>query len=158
MSSPHAARPWLKHYDYWVRPEMTFPTRPLYEILSTTAADMPDTQATQFLGAALTYGEIKFRTDRLAAALLRLGVTQGDRVGIMLPNCPQYIIAAFAILRLGAVVVNINPIYTARELLNVATDSGAFVLITLDKLAPLAMEIRNNSALEHIVITSLDEY
>jgi long-chain acyl-CoA synthetase len=158
MSSPYAARPWLKHYDYWVRPEMTFPTRPLHEILSTTAADMPDAQATQFLGAALTYREIKWRADRLAAALLRLGVTQGDRVGIMLPNCPQYIIAAFAILRLGAVVVNINPIYTTRELLNVATDSGARVLITLDKLAALALDIRNNSGIEHVVITSLGEY
>src|SRR5688500_3413025 len=158
MSSPYAARPWLKHYDYWVRPEMTLPTRPLHEILSTTAADMPDAQATQFLGAALTYREIKWRADRLAAALVRLGVTQGDRVGIMLPNCPQYIIAAFAILRLGAVVVNINPIYTTRELLNVATDSGARVLITLDKLAALALDIRNNSGIEHVVITSLAEY
>ena len=88
-TSPYAARPWLKHYDYWVRPHMTYPTRPLYEILSTTAIEMPDAEATHFLGAALTYREIKKRTDRLAAALLRLGVGKGDRVGIMLPNCPQ---------------------------------------------------------------------
>ena len=60
----------------------------------------------------------------------------------MLPNCPQYIIAAFAILRLGAVVVNINPIYTAREVLTVATDSGIRMLVTLDQLAPLALGIR----------------
>jgi long-chain acyl-CoA synthetase len=106
----------------------------------------------------LTYGEIKKRTDRLAKALVRLGVTKGDRVAIMLPNCPQYVISAFAILRLGAVVVNINPIYTARELLNVATDSGARVLITLDRLVPLALETREKSALEHVVVTSLAEY
>ena len=158
MSSPYAARPWLAHYDYWVRPHMTYPTRPLHEILSTTAAEMPDARATHFLGAELSYGEIKKRTDRLAKALLRLGVTQGDRVGIMLPNCPQYIISSFAILRLGAVVVNINPIYTARELTNVATDSGAKVLITLDRLAPLALETRDKSAIEHVIVTSLAEY
>jgi long-chain acyl-CoA synthetase len=158
MTSPYAARPWLNHYDYWVRPHMTYPTRPLHEILSTTAVEMPDARATQFLGAALTYGDIKQRTDRLSKALLRLGVVKGDRVAVMLPNCPQYIIAAFAILRLGAVVVNINPIYTARELQNVAVDSGAKILITLDRLAPLALEIRQTSALEQIIVTSLAEY
>ena len=95
--SPYAARPWLKHYDYWVRPHMTYPARPLYEILATTAVEIPDAPATAFLGATLTFREIKTRCDRLAAALARLGITKGDRVGIMLPNCPQYIIAAFAI-------------------------------------------------------------
>jgi long-chain acyl-CoA synthetase len=158
MSSPYAAKPWLKHYDYWVPPELTYPTRPLYEILSTTAVDTPDAHATQFHGAALTYRDIKQRTDRLAKALVRLGVHKGDRVGIMLPNCPQYIICAFAILRLGGIVVNINPIYTPRELETVATDSGAKVLITLEKLAPMALEIRQRSAIEHVIITSLAEY
>ena len=158
MTSPYASRPWLKHYDYWIRPHMTYPTRPLYEILSTTAAEMADGHATQFLGAALTYRDLKVRTDRLASALRRLGVRKGDRVAIMLPNCPQYILSAFAILRLGAVVVNVNPLYTARELQNVATDSGATVLITLDRLAPLAIEIRATSAIAHIIVTSLAEY
>jgi long-chain acyl-CoA synthetase len=156
--SPYATRPWLKHYDYWVRPHMTYPTRPLHEILSTTAAEMPEAQATQFQGAALTFGEIKRRTDSLAKALQKLGVAKGDRVGVMLPNCPQYIICAFAILRLGGIVVNINPIYTARELQNVAADSLAKVIITLDRLAPLALETREKSAVEHVIVTSLAEY
>ena len=126
MTTPsvYATRPWLKHYDYWMPPHLTYPARPLYEILSTTAVEMPEAPATAFLGATLTFAEIRTRTERLAAALLRLGIVKGDRVGIMLPNCPQYIIATFATLRLGAVVVNINPIYTAREVLNVATDFG----------------------------------
>jgi long-chain acyl-CoA synthetase len=158
MTSPYAARPWLKHYDYWVRPHMTYPTRPLYEILSTTATEMPDGHATQFLGAALSYRDLKQRTDRLAKALLRLGVGKGDRIGIMLPNCPQYVISAFAVLRPGAVVVNINPTYTARELQSVATDSGAKVLITLDRLAPLALGVRATTDIEHVIVTSLAEY
>jgi long-chain acyl-CoA synthetase len=76
----------------------------------------------------------------------------------MLPNCPQYVIAAFAILRLGAVVVNINPSYTAREALNVAVDSGIRILITLDALAPLVLAVKDQTAIERIIITSLAEY
>ncbi|MGQ0734850.1 MAG: long-chain-fatty-acid--CoA ligase, partial [Acidobacteriota bacterium] len=157
-ASPYAARPWLAHYDYWIRPRMTYPTRALHEILATTAVEMPDATATAFLGATLTFGEIKRRADRLAAALLELGVAKGDRVGIVLPNCPQYIIAAFGVLRLGAVVVNINPAYTGREVLNVATDSGISVLITLDRLAPLVLDAKPTTAIEHVVVTSIGEY
>jgi long-chain acyl-CoA synthetase len=156
--SPYAARPWLRHYDYWVRPHMNYPERPLHEILDTTAVDVPDHPATAFLGATLTFGELKVRTDRLATALARIGIAKGDRVGIMLPNCPQYIIGAFAILRLGAIVVNINPSYTAREVLSVANDSGMRAILTLDVLAPLVIGIRDRTSVETVVVTSLAEY
>src|SRR4029453_3301005 len=137
MESPYAARPWLNHYDYWVQPHNNYPRRPLSEILRVTTADVPDKVATVFLGAELTFAEIKERSDKFATALARLGGAQHDRVGIMLPNCPQYLIAAFAILRLGAIIVNINPIYTPRELAVVAKDSGTRVLTALDVLAPV---------------------
>jgi long-chain acyl-CoA synthetase len=156
--SPYAARPWLRHYDYWVKPTMTYPARPLGYILDSVAAEMPDRPATAFLGASLSYWEIKKRADAFAAALAAAGIMKGDRVGIMLPNCPQYIISAFAILRLGAVVVNINPTYTAREILNVAQDSGIRILITLDRLAPLALEVRGQTAIEQLIVTSIGEY
>jgi long-chain acyl-CoA synthetase len=119
---------------------------------------VPDRPATSFFGATLTFEDIKDRSDRLATALDQYGITKGDRIGIMLPNCPQYIIAAFAILRHGAVIVNINPSYTAREVLNVATDSGIRMLITLDALAPLALAVKDQTAIERIIITSLAEY
>jgi len=134
--SPYAARPWLRHYDYWVRSQLSYPGRPLGDILNITAVERPDRPATQFLGAQLTFLDLKRRADALAASLAQLGIVKGDRVGIMLPNCPQYIIAAFAVLRLGAVVVNINPAYTAREFLIVARDSTPRIVITLDALAP----------------------
>jgi long-chain acyl-CoA synthetase len=76
----------------------------------------------------------------------------------MLPNCPQYMIAAFAVLRRGAIVVNINPTYTARELLTIAVDSGIKLLITLDALAPLALGVQAQTAVSAIVVTSLAEY
>ena len=103
---------------------MNYPRRPLHEILRITAAEVPDQPATAFLGQHLTFIQLRDLADRFATALSRLGIKQGDRVGIMLPNCPQYVIAAFAIFRLGATVVNVNPIYTPREVLVVAKDSG----------------------------------
>ena len=151
-------RPWIDHYDYWVQPHMNYPRRPLGEILRLTAADVPDRPATAFLGANLTWEEIKESSDRLATALAGTGIAKGDRVGIMLPNCPQYVIAAFAILRIGGIVVNVNPLYTPREIAVVAADSGMRVLLTLDVLAPLALSVRDQTSLEAIVVTSVAEY
>jgi long-chain acyl-CoA synthetase len=156
--SPYAARPWLRHYDYWVRSQLSYPGRPLGDILNITAVERPDRPATQFLGAQLTFLDLKRRADALAASLAELGIVKGDRVGIMLPNCPQYIIAAFAVLRLGAVVVNINPAYTAREFLIVARDSTPRIVITLDALAPLVQGVLAQTSVERVVVTSLAEY
>jgi long-chain acyl-CoA synthetase len=156
--SPYASRPWLQHYDYWVRPHMTYPGRPLGDILALTAVHRPDRKATHFLGAELTYLELKQRADALAASLAELGTAKGDRVGIMLPNCPQYIIAAFAILKLGAVIVNINPSYTPREFLVVAIDSTPRIVITIDALVPLVQGVRKETTVEQIIVTSLAEY
>ncbi|MBA3323220.1 MAG: AMP-binding protein, partial [Pyrinomonadaceae bacterium] len=110
--SPYAARPWLGHYDYRVPTHLNYPRRPLYELLRFAAGEVPDAIATTFLGANLSFREVKEQADCFAAALSRLGIAKGDRVGIMLPNCPQYLIATFAIFRLGAIVVNVNPLYT----------------------------------------------
>ncbi|HSP17702.1 MAG TPA: long-chain fatty acid--CoA ligase [Thermoanaerobaculia bacterium] len=151
-------KPWIDHYDYWVQPHMNYPRRPLGDILRMTASDVPDRPATAFLGAQLTWAEIKERADRLSTALTRMGIGKGDRVGIMLPNSPQYVIAAFAILRIGAIVVNINPLYTPREIALVAKDSGMRVLIALDLLSPAALAIRDQTAIEKVIITSVGEY
>lgn len=156
--SVYARRPWLNHYDYWVQPHMNYPRRPLHEILRMTAAEVPDRPATAFLGAHLTYAQIKEQAGKLGTALARLGIRQGDRVGVMLPNCPQYVIATFAILRLGAIVVNVNPLYTPREVLVVAQDSGMKAMLTLDLLAPVTLAVRDKTAIENIIITSAAEY
>ena len=151
-------RPWLEHYDYWVPAHTNYPRRSLYEILRRTAAESPDLPATAFLGAELTFGEIKDRADRLATALARHGIVKGDRVGIMLPNCPQYVFAVFAVLRLGATVVNINPAYTAPEVSFILRDSGVRMVLTLDTLAASVAALKAGTALETIVITALAEY
>ncbi|HEY2151577.1 MAG TPA: long-chain fatty acid--CoA ligase [Vicinamibacterales bacterium] len=138
--------------------QLTYPSRPLGDILSIAAVHRPDGTATHFLGAELTFGDLKRQSDALAAALSELGIAKGDRVGIMLPNCPQYIVATFGILRLGAVVVNVNPSYTAREAAIVAADSGVVAIVTLDVLAPLVAAIRSATRIEHVIVTSLAEY
>jgi long-chain acyl-CoA synthetase len=151
-------RPWLDHYDYWVPRELTFPARPLTEILDSTAIDVPGQIATAFRGAELTYAEIKARSDKLAIALAELGIGTGDRIGIMLPNCPQYVIAAFAILRLGAVAVNINPTFTPPEILHIANDSGMRALLTLDRLFPVVMALKQHTSITLVITTALAEY
>jgi long-chain acyl-CoA synthetase len=156
--SPYAARPWEAHLDYWVRPHVNYPRRSLIDILRVAAADVPDAPATAFLGAQLTYAEIKERSDCLATALARYGIIKGDRVGVMLPNCPQYLIAVFAILRLGGIVVNVNPLYTPREIDVVAQDSGMRLLIVLNVLAPQALAVRAQTKIERVIITSAAEY
>src|SRR5262249_11552869 len=89
-ATPGAPPPWEARSAYWVRTKLTYPGRPLADVLSITAVERPDKPATHFLGAELTYMDLKRRADALAASLARLGIAKGDRVGIMLPNCPQY--------------------------------------------------------------------
>src|SRR5437764_5170561 len=151
--SAYSRKPWLKHYDFWVPEQMNFPRQPIHQILNLAALQFTDRPATAFREAQLTFGEIKAQVDQLATALARMGIGKGDRVGIMLPNCPQYVIAAFAVLRIGAIVVNVNPLYTPREIGVVARDSGMRLLIALDVLAPGAFGI-----VETIVVTSAAEY
>jgi long-chain acyl-CoA synthetase len=156
--SPYSCKPWLKHYDYWVPEQANFPRQSVYQILNLAATYFHEHAATAFLGAQLTFGELKAQADKLAAALVEQGIRQGDCVGVMLPNCPQYIISFFAIARLGAIAANVNPIYTPREVELVAKDSGMRAMITLDALAEMIKGIQANTQIEKIIATSVQEY
>jgi len=158
QTSPYAAKPWLRHYDYWVPDRTNFARQPIYQMLNLAAAQFSERPATVFLDARLSFGELKERADKLATALSRLGIGKGDRVGIMLPNCPQYLISFFAIVRLGAIVTNVNPIYTPREVELVAKDSGMRAMITLDALAETVIGVQAQTQIEQIITTSIDEY
>jgi long-chain acyl-CoA synthetase len=156
--SAYREKPWLRHYDYWVPENSNFPRQSIYQILNLAATYFGDRPATAFLDAELTFGDLKQHADSLAAALAALGIGKGDRVGVMLPNCPQYLISFFAVTRLGAIVANINPIYTPREVELVARDSGMRALITLDALVDPIQSVLVSAQVEHIIITSLQEY
>jgi long-chain acyl-CoA synthetase len=156
--SAYAAKPWLKNYDLWVPAEINPPNQPLYQILQIASGAYTEKPAVVFMGAFIDFGGLKKLVDRLATALAKLGVAKGDRVGVMLPNCPQYLISFFAVTRLGAIVVNVNPIYTPREIEMVAKDSGMRAIIALDLLAPNILGVKANTAIEHAIVTSLLDY
>ena len=156
--SVYASKPWQQRYDYWVPTEITLPTQPINFALNHSATMFPDQPATAFLGVKLTFRELKQHADKLATALSQLGIGKGDRVGVMLPNCPQYVISFFAITRLSAIVANINPIYTPREVELVAKDSGMRAIIVLDALAPVVLGVLAHTNIEQVITTSLLSY
>jgi long-chain acyl-CoA synthetase len=158
VDSSYAAKPWLKNYDLWVPAEINPPQQPLYQILQIASGAYTEKPAVAFMGAFINFGDVKKLVDRLATALAKLGIVKGDRVGIMLPNCPQYMVGFFAITRLGAIVVNVNPIYTPREIEMVAKDSGMRAIIAMDLLAPNILGVKANTAIEHLIVTSLLDY
>jgi long-chain acyl-CoA synthetase len=158
IDSAYAAKPWLKNYDLWAPAEINPPNQPLYQILQVASGAYREKPAVAFMGAFINFGEAKKLVDLLATALQKLGLVKGDRVGIMLPNCPQYLLSFFAVVRLGAIVVNVNPIYTPREVEMVAKDSGMRAIIALDLLAPNIFGVRANTAIEHVIVTSLLDY
>ncbi|MEO8025832.1 MAG: AMP-binding protein, partial [Bryobacteraceae bacterium] len=156
--NPYASRPWLKHYDPWVPAETTLPGRSLYHLLTLAASQYRHRTATAFQGAELTFGELKEQAERLASALHAMGISKGDRVGIMMPNSPQYMIAFFALMRLGAICANFNPAYTAREVEHQANDAGIRAMITLDTIAPTILGLQAKTRIETVIVTSLAEY
>ncbi|MFS8639450.1 MAG: long-chain fatty acid--CoA ligase [Symbiobacteriaceae bacterium] len=154
MSSPYAAKPWLKAYPPQVPPHLTYEDRPLYDLLVRSAERYGDSPATVFYGARLTYRQLHEQARRVAAGLVRLGVRQGDRVAIMLPNCPQAVIAYYGALMAGAVVVMVNPLYMPRELRHQIGDSGARVMIAVDLAYPKVSQLD----LDHVIYTGLQDY
>ncbi len=152
------AKPWLRFYEAHVPPSLEYPTTPLPMALRETAQRCPDVPAMIFKGRRITYREHDAAVDKFAAALQALGVHKGDRVAVHLPNCPQFIIAYYAALRVGAIVVPCNPIYTARELLHQLRDSGATVMVTLSSTYPIVRQVRGQTALRHVVVARIKTY
>ncbi|MCC7357827.1 MAG: AMP-binding protein, partial [Anaerolineales bacterium] len=140
-------KPWLAHYEPHVGGRLDYPETVLPEILTHTAAAYGYRAAMLFKGARLSYREYNRAVNRFAAGLQKLGVEPGDRVALHLPNCPQYAIAYYAVLRIGGIVVPCNPLYQSRELAHQLNDSGAEVLVTLSSLYPLVKGVRGQTHL-----------
>jgi long-chain acyl-CoA synthetase len=158
MSTPYDDRPWLRFYAAGVPAGVEVPNVPLTHLLDDTAVRYPRRKALVFFGRSLTYRRLVKAVDRFAGALRSLGVHKGDRVALILPNCPQVVIAFYGTLRRGAVVVMNNPLYTASELHHQLTDSGARVVIVLDKMYETLTEALPGTHVEHVLVTSLTEY
>ncbi|MEJ2707785.1 MAG: long-chain fatty acid--CoA ligase [Anaerolineales bacterium] len=150
-------RPWLEYYDTGVPKHIDYPEVPLFYFLEEDARKYPDTPCTIFKGAKITYREMDEITDRLAAGLADIGVKKGDRVGIFMPNTPQFVMAYFAILKLGAVVVATNPLYSAREIEHQLNDAGAEVMLVMSNFYNLVKSVQSKTKLRTLVVTNLKE-
>jgi long-chain acyl-CoA synthetase len=151
-------RPWLKFYDKEVPHHIDYPRIPLYRLLDDTAAATPDRPCTCFFGRRETYRRIKDFSDRFAVGLRGLGVRKGDRVALLLPNAPQFIIAYYGILKTGAVVVPLNPLYTERELTFHLTDSGAETIVTIPMFMEKVAALEGKTPLKRAIYTRMADF
>ena len=133
--NPLAHRPWLKNYSPGVAADVHLSETSLSHLIDDAIREVPHKVALEFFGATTTYAELGSQIDRAAEGLRLAGVQAGDRVALILPNCPQHIVAFYAILRLGAIVVEHNPLYTGAELRHMFEDHGAKAAIVWDKIA-----------------------
>jgi long-chain acyl-CoA synthetase len=150
-------RPWLERYDEGVPKTIEYPEEPLFYFLEESTRKYPDTPCTIFKGAKITYREMNAITDRLAAGLASIGVKKGDRVGIFIPNTPQFVMAYFATLKIGGIVVATNPFYTSREIKHQANDSGIEVIIVMSNFYSRIKEVQSETKIRTCVVTNIKE-
>lgn len=151
-------RPWLSNYDYNVPKTIQYPKFPVHNLIHLAAATFPHKAATSFFGSELTFRQLRTQVLRMANALLKMGVKKGDRVGLALPNCPQYPIAYYASLSVGAIVVNMNPLYTHDELKFMMENSGIQTLFTFDGALPVMRGLVKELELQNVIITKMTDY
>ncbi len=149
---------WFSHYDSHVPHHLEYPRSDLYRYVTAKGRETPDRPALRFMGLTLTYEELLAYIERFAGALHARGIRQDDRVILLMPNCPQFIIAYYALMKLGAVAVLANPLNVERELEFKFQDSGARALIALDLLSAKINNIRKNVKLDLLVYTSLGDF
>lgn len=149
------ARPWVKNYQPGVPAEIDLPTDSLVAMLERSVAEAGSCPALEFFGRRTNYSELGDQVDRVAEGLRQLGVRPGDRVALVLPNCPQHVVAFYAVLRLGAVVVEHNPLYTSRELRHQFEDHQARIVIAWDKIVPVLRDFPADVEIDHFVSVNL---
>lgn len=152
-------RPWFATWRAGVPKTLEpYPEVSVHSTLVDAAAGFPNSVALAFFGKHVSYRELIGEVDRFSAVLAGLGVKKGDRVGLLLPNCPQYVIAWYAAVRLGAIAVGNNPLYTRRELVHQLRDFAPAVMVALDQLYPSLAPIREDAGITHVVVTGLTDY
>jgi long-chain acyl-CoA synthetase len=153
------AKTWLKSYDPGVSSTVgPYPGRTLLDYFADTVKQRPDQPMVLFKGTRLTYAEIARLSDAFAAALVELGVKRGDRLALILPNCPQFMIAELGAWKAGAIVVPLNPIYTEHELIGPLSDTGAETILTLTPFYARVKAIQSRTSLKRVIATNIKEY
>ena len=138
---------------------MTYPDLTLPQLLARAVAKSSDDTALFYMGAKITYGKLQKHVNRLAAGLQSIGVAKGDRVAIMMPNCPQFVIAFFGIQRAGGIVAATSSMYTAREVAYQWNDAGATVVIADRRLYPvIKAALPQLTTVKQIILTGVRQY
>jgi len=152
-------KPWLRSYPLDAPKNFTYPEfLPVEDLLIKTALDMPNRTALIFYGKKISYRELNRLSDAFALALMRFGVKKGDRVALLLPNVPQFVIAYYGALKAEAIVVPTNPLYTERELEHQLADSGSQTLVALDIFYPKIKNVWNKTGLRRVILTGVRDY
>src|SRR5262245_30076973 len=151
--------PWLAHYDDGVPVTLApYPDHTLIDYLADAARARPQQPAVLFKGATLTYGQLDRLSDACAAALAALGVKRGDRVALLLPNCPQFLIAEFGAWKLGAIVAPLNPTYTEHELEGPLKECGIETIVTLSRFYARVKSVQKHTPVKRVIATNIKEY
>ena len=151
------SRPWVSKYDQGVPSTIEYPSISLAELFEESAAKYPDKPCTIFKGAKISYKEMNELSDRLAAGLAEIGVKKGDRVGIFMPNTPQFVMAYFAILKLGGIVVATNPLYSSREIEHQVNDAGVQIMLVMSNFYNIIKKVQPETKLKTLVVTNIKE-
>src|SRR5262245_44427966 len=151
-------KPWLAQYDSDVARSLEpYPDKTLLDYLTALAAEHGTRPALYFKDASVSYAQRQRESDAFAAALRSMGVERGDRVALILPNCPQFFVAEFGAWKAGAVVVPVNPTYTERELEATLDSTGAIIVVTLTPFYARVKEIQSRTRVRRVIATSIKE-
>ena len=148
---------WQKNYDKGVPTTIEYPKAPLFHFLEDAARKYPDRACTIFKGAVVTYKEMNEISNRVAAALVDMGVKKGDRVGIFMPNSPQFVMAYYGILKAGGSVVATNPLYTPPEIEHQASDAGLEYMFVMTNFYETIKKAQPNTKIKKLIVTNLKE-
>jgi long-chain acyl-CoA synthetase len=151
--------PWLAHYDEGVPPTLApYPARTLLDYFDDSVRERPQQVALLYKGASLTYVELDRLSDALASAFKGLGVQRGDRIALLLPNCPQFFIAQYAAWKIGAIIAPLNPMYTEQELEAPIRDGGIDTIVTLTRFYDRVKRVQPRTGLTRVIATNIKEY
>ncbi len=150
-------KPWLANYDKGVPQTFEIPQVPLQHFLEESARKYPDRACTIFKGAVISFKEMNAITDRIAAALVDMGVKKGDRVGIFMPNTPQFVMAFFGIVKAGGVVVATNPLYTPPEIEHQASDAGIEYMFVMTNFYETIKKAQPKTKIKKLIVTNIKE-
>src|SRR5438093_122734 len=151
-------RPWLGSWPEGVPKSIDYPEIPVHELLRRGAKEFGGRPAITFYGKSISYRDLDAAADRFAAGLRRIGVLPGDLVSLVLPNTPHFVVAFFAVLRTGGIVVQTNPLYTPRELEGLWTDAGVETVVTLDLFWHNVSKARANAGVKRVVVCDVGEF